>query len=117
MKEVRLTFGADNFGAVSQALIDMGIGFRVELIDVPAKQAAPTRVSQPAPATKWRRSTKKGRTEAGAGAGKKNADRHPSRPDVAASGAERLREAVSRSRNDAGDSAAAPSERAAEEAG
>lgn len=92
MKEFRLTFTTDNFGAISQVLVDMGISFRVEPIEAAFAEAAPARASHP-PAAKRRRSTKK---TAKAGAVAK-----PARAEKPATRADRLREAMTRGRTTA----------------
>jgi hypothetical protein len=40
MKEYRLTFATENFGAISQALVDMGISFHVEPIEAAGRAPA-----------------------------------------------------------------------------
>lgn len=112
MKELRLTFRADDFGAVSQILVDMGIGFRVEPIEGPAAEAAPAHASHP-PATRRRRSAKKTRKP---GSPAKAAGVESSaRGDVPASGVNRLRAAIAQNRTTGERARFAPPERATEE--
>jgi hypothetical protein len=46
MKEYRLTFATENFGAISQVLVDLGVSFRVEPVEAAAGRAAPARVDE-----------------------------------------------------------------------
>jgi hypothetical protein len=49
MKEYRLTFATEDFGAISQMLVDMGVGFTVELAEpAPAETPAKQRAKKPA---------------------------------------------------------------------
>jgi hypothetical protein len=85
MKEIRLTLNADDFGTISQLLIDMGMSFRVEPLEDAAAQATTTR---PAPSTASpRRQTPKK-------AGKARAKRPRKRDEVPLSAADRLRKAI-----------------------
>ncbi len=57
MKEYRLTFATDNFGMISQFLVDMGVGFTVELAEpaaaeAPVKQRAAKKPAKAAPKKK-----------------------------------------------------------------
>lgn len=57
MKEYRLTFATDNFGVISQVLVDMGVGFTVELAEpaateAPAKQRVAKKPAKAAPKKK-----------------------------------------------------------------
>ncbi len=91
MKELRLTFRTDDFGTISQILIDRGISFQVEPAGA-AAEAAPVREKAPA-----------GRPRGAAARPKKarkKRARTPDRPEKPAAGAlplagaERLREAL-----------------------
>ena len=85
MKEIRLTFGSDDFGAVSKALVDLGVSFHVEPLEghmAESVAAGP----RPTPPVRRRASPKK--------AGRKNAKRGPKHENGAVSGADRLRQAV-----------------------
>ncbi len=48
MKEYRLTFETENFGAISQALVDMGVSFRVEPMETARPKAASVSVGEAA---------------------------------------------------------------------
>jgi hypothetical protein len=87
MKEIRLTFRADDFGAVSQTLIGMGIGFRVEPVeDAPAEAVAPR--AAPAQPILKRRAAKKGT--------KASVKKPPPPGETLLTGADRLRSALVR---------------------
>ena len=85
MKEIRLTFGSDDFGAVSNALVDLGVSFHVEPLDGRMAESVPA-AARPTPPVRRRASPKK--------AGKKSARRAPKHENVPVSGADRLRQAV-----------------------
>ncbi len=91
MSEVRLTFAATDFGAVSEALINMGVSFRVD----PLRAAVPVDPDRAAPAAPARAQTRRkapaARKTPAAG---KAARVRETRP---ASAADRLREAITRS--------------------
>lgn len=89
MREIRLTFNADDFGAVSKILVDMGIGFTVEPVREPEAEieAAVPRATAPPTAPRRKAARKK----------PKAAAKSPSkRESVPVSGADRLREALTR---------------------
>ncbi len=90
MNEVRLTFSMGDFGVVSQALIEMGVSFRVDPLTPPQEEArgeAPLARAQPKakPAAKKAKSTKPSRQQ----------------DSRTATAAERLREAISRTTGEA----------------
>jgi hypothetical protein len=84
MREIRVTLKAEDFGMVSQALIGLGVGFRVE----PADEApAETATAHPdAPPVLKRRAAKKAARPA----------RRPQRGETLLTGADRLRSALVR---------------------
>ena len=84
MKEIRLTFRADDFAAVSQALIGLGVGFRVEPVDEAPVETATAHPDTP-PVLK-RRAAKKAAKPA----------RKPPRGESLPTGADRLRSALVR---------------------
>jgi hypothetical protein len=88
MKEIRLTFRADDFAAASQALIGLGIGFRVE----PAEEApAETAAAHPeTPPVLKRRAAKKAA----------KLPKKPPRGETLLTGADRLRSALVRKPGD-----------------
>ncbi len=94
MTEIRLTFAAEGFEAVSKVLVEMGIGFQVEPIAAtPKKEAAPAVEAPPpakkrAPAKPARKASKPKRAARG---------QKPASDDAAAPAAERLRAAIARS--------------------
>jgi hypothetical protein len=89
MSEVRLTFSTGDFSAVSQALIEMGVSFRVDPLTRP-----PEEESEPAPV---RAQPKSKPAQKKAKAGK--ASRPSQERSVTA--AERLRDAISRTAGEA----------------
>jgi hypothetical protein len=91
MKEIRLTFRAEDFGAVSQALIGLGVGFRVEPVEeAPAEPVGPG--AAPAQPVLKRRAAKK--------AAAKPAGRKPASGETLLTGADRLRSALTRKPTD-----------------
>lgn len=88
MSEVRLTFAATDFGAVSEALINMGVSFRVDPL-----RAIPAEPAGPAPAAP--RAQPRGKA---ASTRKKQLAARPQqqRETAPVSAADRLREAISR---------------------
>jgi hypothetical protein len=84
MKEIRLTFRAEDFGTVSQALIGLGIGFRVEPVEEAPVEAVAPRTDTP-PVLK-RRAAKKAAKPA----------RKPPQGETLLTGADRLRSALVR---------------------
>jgi hypothetical protein len=90
MSEVRLTFSTGDFGAVSQALIEMGVSFRVDPLTPPTDEA---RSDTPLPRAQTKSKP----------AARKSKPAKPSRPQDtrAATAAERLREAISRTSGEA----------------
>jgi hypothetical protein len=112
MKEYRLTFATDSFGAISQILVDMGVSYRVEPVEAAVTKAAAAGVGEEPP-TKHRSPGKK--------AVKTAAKRKPGRADRAAkgrqtpsAGAERLLEGLARAGAGPSPAAGAPSGRATE---
>jgi len=93
MKELRLTFKTADFGAISQILIDRGISFQVEPVDVAA--AEPASVRERTPASKPRRPAKKTKK---ASARKHARPEKPAAGGLPLAGAERLREALGQGR-------------------
>jgi hypothetical protein len=93
MKEVRLTLNAEEFGAVSQVLIDMGVGFRVEPIGSKAPETGPPLAGKSPPARRRKTSRKTAKPAA-------------KRDALAPSGADRLREAITRNQTGAAPGAA-----------
>jgi hypothetical protein len=88
MKEIRLTFRAEDFGAVSQALIGLGVGFRVEPVEeAPAEPVGPS--AAPAQPILKRRAAKKA-------AAKPASRKPPARDETLLTGADRLRSALAR---------------------
>jgi hypothetical protein len=92
MSEVRLTFSTGDFSAVSQALIRMGVSFRVDpLTRLPEEEPGEVAASRGQPRSKP--------------AARKAKAAKPSRPQdtrtATATAAERLREAISRTTGDA----------------
>jgi len=81
MREIRLTLATDDFGAISQFLIDRGVEFRVEPIATKAAPISPNRSGEK-PAAGGRKTARK--------TGKRAA-RKPTAPSP---GANRLREAL-----------------------
>jgi hypothetical protein len=105
MREYRLTFTTENFGAISQALVDMGVSFRVEPMEAPGLTAPSEVPAKPrAPAKKPAKAAPKKKA---AGSAPK-----PSQPSLA--GAQRVLERLARSESDAGASRAEKSETASE---
>ncbi len=96
MKELRLTFAAERFGAVSQFLVDMGIGFSVEPVEAAARPAAPPR-SDETPQPRRRQAKKAARKSGGAAKKAERAPKPPAPSETSVAGAERLRAAVTRS--------------------
>jgi hypothetical protein len=92
MGEIRLTFQTRDFGAISQALIDMGISFRVEPVKGDEGEAARAPAPQP-PGAETRRPAK-----ATGKSGGKAARAKPSRKgeDRQVTAADRLRDAIAR---------------------
>lgn len=89
MSEVRLTFSTGDFGAVSRALIEMGVSFRVDPLTKPIDETNPEALPVRAPAKNKP-------------AAKKAKPTKPSRPqERSVTAAERLREAISRTAGDA----------------
>ena len=84
MKEIRLTFRAEDFGTVSQALIGLGVGFRVEPVEEPPVETTTAHADTP-PVLK-RRAAKKAAKPAG----------KPPRGESLPTGADRLRSALVR---------------------
>jgi hypothetical protein len=103
MKEYRLTFATDNFGAISQILVDMGVSFRVEPMEAAASGAIQARAGE-APA--------KARSPAKKPA--KTAQKKAKRDEAPIAGAARQLERWSRGERDTGASGAERSEAAAE---
>jgi hypothetical protein len=86
MNEVRLTVSADDIGVVSQVLVDIGVGFRVEPAVATAAEARAKRAGPPT-AAKARKAAKRARATA----------RRSTKSDApVAAGAERLRDAIAR---------------------
>ncbi len=90
MTDIRLTFAADGFEAVSKVLVEMGIGFHVEPVATPAKKE-PAPVA-PTPAAPKRRAPAKAARKAA----KPKRAAKPATADAEAPGAERLRAAIAR---------------------
>jgi hypothetical protein len=90
MSEVRLTFSTGDFSAVSQALIRMGVSFRVDPLMKPPEEE-PDEAAQVRAQPKSKPAAKKAKAA------------KPSRPQDsrAATAAERLREAISRTTGEA----------------
>jgi hypothetical protein len=84
MKEIRLTFRVEDFAAVSQALLGLGVGFRVEPADEAPAETATAHADTP-PVLK-RRAAKKAARPA----------RRPPRGETLLTGADRLRSALVR---------------------
>ena len=87
MREIRLILNSDDFSAVSQTLIEMGIGFRVEprsAFEAPSAETA----ASPAPTPEKPKGGKASKKPAAKPTAKR--DRKPT------TGAERLRSALSR---------------------
>jgi hypothetical protein len=87
MKEIRLTLNADDFGAISQVLVDMGVGFRVEPLEDAGTEAAPARPNTGS--TPPRRQAAKKR-------GKASPKQPEARGETPLSAADRLRKAIAR---------------------
>lgn len=102
MKEIRLTVRADDFVAISQILVDRGVGFRVEPIIATEPEVAPRRASAP-PKAKARKPAKK--------VGRGGAKRGAKTDDLLGTGADRLREAIARTGTTAAPATAGSSER------
>jgi hypothetical protein len=105
MREYRLTFATENFGAISQALVDMGVSFRVEPMEAPGLTALSEASAKPrVPAKKPAKAAPK----------KKAAGLVPKRSQPSLAGAQRVLERLARSESDAGASRAEESETASE---
>jgi hypothetical protein len=98
MKEIRLTLSADDFGAISQVLVDMGVSFRVEPLEG-ATEATATRGS-PSPTPSRGRTSRKARK-----AGPKQVSK---RDEVPLSAADRLRKALAQKQATGGSASSIP---------
>ena len=85
MKEIRLTLNAEDFGPISQVLVDMGVGFRVDPLE-DADTETPASRSGAASAPPRRRAAKK--------RGKAIPKRPETRGEATLSAADRLRKAI-----------------------
>jgi hypothetical protein len=100
MRELRLTFSAGDFGAVSQVLVEMGIAFHVEPMEAPAPEAD---AAVPAPAAQRRRPAKRTRKP-----GRKTAAQASEGGEAPVSAVSRLRAALTQNRVHGDHAGAAP---------
>jgi hypothetical protein len=89
MREYRLTFATEDFGAISQILVDMGVSFRVEPIEAAAIKPSPPRIAEPA-STKRSPARKAAKKKTG------RADKAAKGGQASLAGAERLLESLAR---------------------
>jgi hypothetical protein len=85
MKEIRLTLNADDFGTISQVLVDMGVGFRVEPFEESGAEVTPPRPNTSSTPPRRRAAKKRG---------KANPKQPQTRAEAPLSAADRLRKAI-----------------------
>ena len=109
MKEYRLTFATENFGAISQILVDMGVSFRVEPVEPAAKPVAAGRGEEPAVKPR-----SPGKKPAKAAAKKKKPDRGSRDTQTRMASAQRVLEGLTRGGTDSTGTVGASPARTAE---
>ena len=101
MKEFRLTFAAEDFAAVSQALVAMGVSFHVEPVGIGPAEGPVAEAEAPATARVVRGAVKGARKASPTRQAKHSRAAKAETPALPANaptgGADRLREAIARS--------------------